>query len=53
MKKKLDENFATLSRLANVNHEFERSLNLFVKNNDNLFLERIRDEKIRDIHVDL
>ena len=53
MKKKLDENFATLSRLANVNHKFERTLNLFVKNNDNLFLERIRDEKIRDIHGDL
>ncbi len=53
MKKKLDENFTTLSRLANVNHKFERSLNLFVKNNDNLFLERIRDEKIRDIHGDL
>ena len=40
-------------KLANVNHKFERSLNLFVKNNDNLFLERIRDEKIRDIHGDL
>lgn len=53
MKKKLDENFLTLSKLANVNHKFERSLDLFVKKNDNLFRERIRDEKIRDIHGDL
>jgi aminoglycoside phosphotransferase family enzyme len=53
MKKKLDENFVTLSKLADVNHKFERSLDLFLKNNDNLFRERIRDEKIRDIHGDL
>jgi len=53
MMKKLDENFVTLSKLANVSHKFERTLKLFVKNNHHLFLERIRDEKIRDIHGDL
>src|SRR5215218_3344727 len=53
MKRKVKENFATLSKLASINQKFERSLELFINNKHNLFLERIRDEKIRDIHGDL
>jgi aminoglycoside phosphotransferase family enzyme len=53
MKRKVDENFATLSRLASINPKFERKLGLFIKNKRSLFLQRIRDEKIRDIHGDL
>jgi aminoglycoside phosphotransferase family enzyme len=53
MKRKVEENFATLSKLANISHKLARSLELFINNKCNLFLERIRDEKIRDIHGDL
>jgi aminoglycoside phosphotransferase family enzyme len=53
MKSKVDENFATLSKIASINHKFERSMKLFIKNKHNLFLQRIRDERIRDIHGDL
>src|ERR671922_1476731 len=53
MRRKIDENFATLSRLASINQELERRLNLFIKNKNNSFLKRIRDGKIRDIHGDL
>lgn len=53
MKRKVEENFATLSKLTSINPKFERSLELFIHNKHNLFLERIRDEKIRDIHGDL
>ena len=53
VKRKVDENFVTLSRLTSINPKFERRLNLFIKNRRNLFFERIRDEKIRDIHGDL
>src|SRR5919109_1064639 len=53
VKRKVDENFATLSRLTSINPKFERTLHLFIKNEHNLFFERIRDEKIRDIHGDL
>ena len=53
MKRKVEENFATLSKLTSINHKLERSLELFIHNKRNLFLERIRDEKIRDIHGDL
>ena len=53
IKRKVDENFATLSTLADINHKLERSLKLFIKNKRNLLLERIRHEKIRDIHGDL
>jgi aminoglycoside phosphotransferase family enzyme len=53
MKRKINENFATLSRLARVNRKFERRLNLFIKTKRDLFLERIKDQKIRDIHGDL
>lgn len=53
MKSKVVENFATLSKLASINPKFERSLESFIHNKHDLFLERIRDEKIRDIHGDL
>src|SRR5919108_2574720 len=53
MRRKIDENFATLSRLASINQELKRRLNLFIKTKNNLFLKRIRDGKIRDIHGDL
>lgn len=53
MKKKVEENFATLYRLASISHKFENTLNLFIKNKSSLFFERIKNEKIRDIHGDL
>ncbi len=53
MMKKVEENFATLSKLANINFKFERSLKSFINRRTNLFLERIRDDKVRDIHGDL
>lgn len=53
MKRKVDENFATLSRLTKVDPQFELRLNSFIKNNRRLFFQRIREGKIRDIHGDL
>jgi aminoglycoside phosphotransferase family enzyme len=53
MNRKVDENFATLYRLASISHKFENSLNLFIENKSSLFFERIKNEKIRDIHGDL
>jgi aminoglycoside phosphotransferase family enzyme len=53
MKRKVEENFATLSKLANIDHKFEKLLKLFIHRKSNLFLQRIRDHKIRDIHGDL
>jgi hypothetical protein len=53
MKRKVGENFATLSRLASIDPKFERKLDSFIKNKSNLFFERIAGEKIRDIHGDL
>src|SRR5215216_7674237 len=53
MKGKVEENFATLSKFASVNLKFEKSLGLFIHNKRSLFLQCIRDEKVRDIHGDL
>lgn len=53
IKRKVGENFATLSRLASINPKFERKLGLFIKNKRDFFLQRIKDGKIRDIHGDL
>ncbi len=53
MRRKVDENFTTLSRLTKIDPKFEKKLNSFIKEKRNLFLERIRHEKIRDIHGDL
>jgi aminoglycoside phosphotransferase family enzyme len=53
MKRKVDENFTTLSRLAIIDPKFEEKLVSFIKDEHNLFLQRITNEKIRDIHGDL
>src|SRR5215216_5563141 len=53
MKRKVEENFATLSKFASINQKFEKSLDLFIHNKRSLFLQRIRNEKVRDIHGDL
>jgi aminoglycoside phosphotransferase family enzyme len=53
MKRKVNENFLTLSKLTTLDPKFERRLNVFIKDKRNFFLERIRDDKIRDIHGDL
>ena len=53
MKRKVNENFATLYRLASISHKFESTLNLFIRSKSSLFFERIKNEKIRDIHGDL
>jgi aminoglycoside phosphotransferase family enzyme len=53
MKRKVEENFATLSKFASINQKFEKSLGLFIHNKRSLFLQRIRDDKVRDIHGDL
>jgi aminoglycoside phosphotransferase family enzyme len=51
--RKVEENFATLSKLTSINFKFERSLESFINRKTNLFLARIQDDKIRDIHGDL
>src|SRR5919109_131477 len=53
MKRKVEENFAMLSKLTSINQKFKKLLELFIHNKHNLFLERIREQKIRDIHGDL
>ena len=51
--KKINENFRTLETLRKINPKFEKSLVSFVKNNKDLFLRRIKENKIRNIHGDL
>jgi aminoglycoside phosphotransferase family enzyme len=53
MKKKIHENFETLAKLKTVDPKFENTLILFIKKNKKLFYQRIREDKIRDIHGDL
>ena len=53
MEKKIHENFDTLAKLKTVDPKFENILILFVKKNKKLFYQRIRENKIRDIHGDL
>src|ERR671924_109797 len=53
MKRKVEENFAMLSKLTSINQKFKKLLELFIHNKHNLFFERIRERKIRDIHGDL
>lgn len=53
MKEKIRENFRIFSRLSKIDPVFEKKLNLFVKNNSQLFYERRRLSRIRDIHGDL
>ena len=53
MKRKFNENFLTLSKLGEIDSIFECKLNSFLKNNNDLFYQRISESKIRDIHGDL
>jgi hypothetical protein len=53
IQKKLDEDFATLFKLAKISSVYKRTLDSFLKRNEELFLYRIRQEKIRDTHGDL
>ena len=53
MKRKVGENFATLSRFASIDPKFQIKLDSFIQNKSSLFFERIGQEKIRDIHGDL
>jgi aminoglycoside phosphotransferase family enzyme len=53
MMRKVHENFVTLSKLMKVDTKLENKLKTFIKNNDKLFLQRIKEGKIRDIHGDL
>ena len=51
--KKIDENFRTLETLTKINPKFEKTLIKFIQDNKPLFLKRIKQNKIRDIHGDL
>jgi hypothetical protein len=53
MKKKIDENFETLSKLGKIDPIYEFKLNSFLKDNYHFFNLRIKESKIRDIHGDL
>lgn len=53
MKKKIYENFNTLSKLVRLRPEFERKLISFVTDRRALFYHRINERKIREIHGDL
>lgn len=53
MESKIRENFLTISKLGKVDGSFEKKLNLFVRNNNDLFYQRRKDHRIRDIHGDL
>jgi aminoglycoside phosphotransferase family enzyme len=53
VKKKIHENFETLTKLKTIDPKFENTLILFIKKNKKLFYQRIREDKIRDIHGDL
>ena len=51
--KKINENFRTLETLTKVNPKFEQNLASFVNDNRGLFLRRIKENKVRNIHGDL
>jgi uncharacterized protein len=53
LKYKIKENFQTLAKLKHPTPRAEDQLIKFINNNENLFLTRIRNKKIRDIHGDL
>jgi hypothetical protein len=53
LKYKINENFQTLARLKHPIPRARDKLIKFIYNNENFFLTRIRDKKIRDIHGDL
>jgi aminoglycoside phosphotransferase family enzyme len=51
--KKIYENFETLSQLGNLYPTVLYKINSFLEKNNDLFYQRIRESKIRDIHGDL
>ena len=53
MENKIRENFLTISQIGKVDGSFEKKLNLFVRNNNDLFCLRKKEHRIRDIHGDL
>ena len=53
IKEKIKENFGTIAKFANIDQKLEKILITFVQNNNNLFLDRINENKVRDIHGDL
>ena len=53
IKKKINENFETLSQLIKLDPIFRDKLNSFVEKNLDLFHQRIKENRIRDIHGDL
>jgi aminoglycoside phosphotransferase family enzyme len=53
MKKKFTENFETLSKVGTLDPLIEIKINSFLEKNNDLFVQRIRKSKIRDIHGDL
>jgi aminoglycoside phosphotransferase family enzyme len=53
MERKIHENFKTLAKLKTIDPKFENALILFIRENKKLFYQRIREDKIRDIHGDL
>jgi aminoglycoside phosphotransferase family enzyme len=54
MRKKLKENFETLTQLGITDITVENNkLDTFLEKNNDLFLQRIKEAKIRDIHGDL
>jgi aminoglycoside phosphotransferase family enzyme len=50
---KIKENFHMLTKFKHPTPHAEDKLIKFINNNENIFLARIRDKKIRDIHGDL
>jgi aminoglycoside phosphotransferase family enzyme len=53
MKYKIKENFETLLQLGKMDPIIQSQMNLFLERNNNLFIQRISESKIRDIHGDL
>ena len=54
MKKKFIENFETLSQVGKkIDPVIETKINSFLEKNNDLFVQRIRESKILDIHGDL
>jgi len=53
IKKKINENFKTLSQLIKLDPIFQYKLDSFVENNIDIFYKRIKENRIRDIHGDL
>jgi len=53
MKWKINENFKTLSKLTRLDSIYAHKLSLFIRNNERLFSQRMKQGRIREIHGDL